>query len=207
MHILLLGTLLLALPPGRYIGVVAERTPVQRVDLDLRADGTAVFGGARYRWRRSGPLLRLVASDGDLTLEVDGQCLEGPPFGRVCLSPAPPLPETPPPTPVPPRPEAWRGAWAHTASGGTLVIELGGDGRYVMRQPGLVTRGGWRGDDGGFTLVPDGGEPLTYAARRQGADLLVGGGDLPTEVRFRRHRAGRYNPVPSPAEGRPGREP
>ncbi len=201
MHLLLLLALA-SLAPGRYVGIAAAG----RVDLELTADGHAIYGGAPYRWRleaspKSGDTLRLTAEHGELALRFVDGCLLGPPFGRVCLTSAPLPPETSPP--APPRPEAWRGAWAHTASGGTLVLELRPDGAYEMRQPEAKTTGRWRGDAGGFTLIPAGGAPLRYRARRSGPDLWVGGGDLPGEVRFRRFEGPRYTPPPPVSGGDP----
>lgn len=190
MHLLLA---LFALAPGRYVGTA----PAGRIDLELRADGTAVFGGAPYSWRIDGATLHL----GDLALRIDGDCLRGPPFGEVCLRPAPLPPITEPAQA--PRPDAWRGAWTHRASGGAVTLTLLPDGRYQMQQPEGVTSGRWRGDARGFTLMPDGGAALRYRARREGEELVVSGGDLPTEVRFRRPDAGRYTP-PLPG-GDPGR--
>lgn len=84
-----------------------------------------------------------------------------------------------------PRPLALIGAWRHRASGGALVLRLSGDGRYAIEQPeGPATTGRWDADGERLTLTPAGGEPLTYTARRDGAALIVGGGDLPTAVRF-----------------------
>lgn len=193
----MLFLLLASLGPGRYVGAA----PDGRVDLELRADGSAFFGGAAYRWRLAGDTLHLGGDHGPLALRVDGDCLVGPPFGRVCLVPAPLPPVRRPP--ASPRPEAWRGRWAHTASGGTLVVVMTADGTYEMRQPEQTTTGRWRGDRAGFTLVPEGGEALRYRARRDGEDLVVSGGDLPTEVRFRRWRPDRYNPPPPVSGGDP----
>ncbi len=186
MHLLLL---LASLAPGRYVGTA----PDGRVDLELRVDGTAVFGGAPYAWRIEGNTLHL----GDLRLRIEGECLRGPPFGEVCLRPAP-LPPIVEPR-QPPRPEVWRGAWSHTASGGTLVLVLAPAGADEMRQPEGVPGGRWRGDAAGFTLTPAGGQALRYRARREGDELFVSGGDLPSEVRFHRSTEDRYTPPPSAA--------
>ena len=143
----------------------------------------------------------LGADHGDLVLRVDGDCLVGPPFGRVCLKAAPLPPQRHPPKP--PRPETWRGGWAHTAIGGTLVVVLAADGAYEMQQSTQTTTGRWRGDATGFTLIPEGGAPLRYRARRDGDALLVSGGDLPSEVRFHRWDPDRYNPPPTVSGGVP----
>ncbi len=195
MHLLIL--LLASLGPGRYIGTASEG----RVELDLGPDERAVFGGAPYRWRIADDRLYLEAPGQKLVLRVDGTCLVGPPFGRVCFEPAPLPPMRHPPKP--PRPEAWRGGWAHTASGGTLVVVLAADGVYEMRQSAQTTTGRWRGDATGFTLVPEGGMPLRYRARRDGEALVVSGGDLPSEVRFHRWDVDRYNPAPTVSGGVP----
>ncbi|MCB9547492.1 MAG: hypothetical protein H6706_16830 [Myxococcales bacterium] len=177
-----LGTPTLA--PGRYVGVVDTGI----VWLVLAADGAATYGEAPYRWRQADGVLHL---DGPtplaLTLDAAGRCLTGPPFGHVCLRPVPVVE----PTPAPPveRPAAFVGAWQHTASGGTLRLDLSPDGGYVMVQqatgdPVVETRGAWHGDAAGLVLTPAGGGALRYRARRAGADLLLGGGDLPLDVRF-----------------------
>ncbi len=183
MHLIV--PLLLTLAPGRYL---AETPAGERVELVLHADGRALFGGAACAWEQSAGALRLGAH----VLKEDGGCHVGPPFGRLCFSPAPltvPRDPAPPPAPAP-----LVGEWVFSGSGGELVLALGAGGAYEMRQPGLVTRGRWRGGDGSLVLVPDGGGPIRYRARRGGADLLVAGGDLPSEVRFRPRRSGRYTP-------------
>jgi hypothetical protein len=172
------------LDPGRYVGV----TEGGRVEFELRADGSAVLGEAAVRWTRAGDVLVLSPAVGapyEVTVmqEGDAVVLVGPPFGRMRLERA--VVESPPPPVMLP----WVGAWVHRASGGALVLRLRGDGVYVMQQRGIAgaafeATGRWRGEGARLTLTPDGGESLDYTARREGADLLIGGGDLPGEVRF-----------------------
>lgn len=176
------------LPPGRYAGHGSEG----RLDLQLLDDGRAIFGGAALRWRADGDTLVLKPPGGKaLRLTVrhdpDGAVLEGAPGGPIRLAPLPDI--TPVSPPSPPRPLPWIGAWLHRASGGALLLRLMGDGRYEMVQAGtdgraLPTAGAWSARGDALILTPAGGPPLTYTARRDGADLLIGGGDLPVEVRF-----------------------
>lgn len=176
----------LALGPGWYAG----RVPAGRVWLVLRADGTSTYGGAAYGWRIEGDTLHLTGAQPlDLKVETrNGQpCLVGPPFQRVCLSPVPVA--EPPPAPARRQPAQWVGRWKHAATGGRLVVVLEVDGRYRMIQdvvgdPEAETAGTWQGDEAGVVLEPAGGTPLRYRARRAGPDLLLGGGDLPLDVRF-----------------------
>lgn len=177
-----------ALAPGRYAGESAAGL----VWVWLKADGSARFGGADYRWRIDDAILHLEgATPLALTItEAAGRpCLDGPPFERVCLRPAP-LAE---PTPPPPRrrPPALVGGWRHSASGGTLDLLLDAAGRYVMTQAATGdaaarTTGAWHADDAALVLTPDGGAALRYRVRRAGDSLLVDGGDLPMRVVFRR---------------------
>lgn len=188
--IALLATLLAPLAPGRYAGQV----PGARVDLTLFEDGRAIFGGAALRWSTTDDTLVLEAPGGRKTVLTvhhgpGGTRLEGSPYGSIALTPLPDIEPVKPAAPI--RPLAWVGAWRHRASGGALVLRLIGDGRYEMQQPVTpgetaipAVGGGWTGDDGRLSLTPDGGAPLTYTARRDGDDLLIGGGDLPVEIRF-----------------------
>lgn len=185
---LLLLTGLLALAPGRYAGESAAGL----VWVWLKADGTARFGGAEFTWRQAGETLRLDGAQ-PLTLtivEVEGRtCLDGPPFERICLTPAPLSTVKPPPKRV--QPPALVGRWQHVATGGSLDLLLIADGRYVMRQAATGdaaerTTGRWHGTDDTLTLTPDGGAALAYRARRTGSNLLISGGDLPMTVRFAR---------------------
>lgn len=172
------------LDPGRYVGVTAGG----RVGLELRGDGSAVFGEAAVRWARTGDVLVLTPAVGApyevaVIREGDAVVLVGPPFGRMRLEVAAVD------SPAPPVMLPWVGAWVHRASGGALVLRLRGDGVYRMEQRGIAgaafeAAGRWRGEGARLTLTPDGGDPLDYTARREGADLLIGGGDLPGEVRF-----------------------
>lgn len=195
MSLLLAMTLALAAPasaaaptpplaPGRYAGTSAEG----RVDLTLYDDGRAVFGGAALRWRAEGAIIVLRAPGGGerrLVVERDdaGAAFTDPTLGRVQLRPLPAIEPVRAPAPV--RPLAWIGAWRHRASGGELALRLRADGRYEMQQDGADPQGGaWQAVEGTLVLTPDGGPPLGYRARLEGGALVVGGGDLPVEVRF-----------------------
>ncbi len=187
-----LTALLLSAPPapGRYAGEV----PHGRIDLALLDGGRAIFGGAALRWRTEGEALILKAPGGRelrLTMrhDADGALLEGSAFGPIRLTPLPDI--EPVRDPAPARPLAWVGGWRHTAPGGALVLRLRGDGRYALAQPtgpGAPpipdAEGTWSALDGRLILTPDGGTPLSYRARRDGDALVLGGGDLPVEVRF-----------------------
>lgn len=188
----LLTVLLLGAPPapGRYAGEAAGG----RVDLALLEDGRAIYGGAAMRWRAEGDAVVLKAPGGRetrLTLrhDDDGAFLEGGPFGPVRLIPLPTIEPVYDPAPV--RPLAWVGAWRHSAPGGTLVLRLRGDGRYALAQPTAEgeppipeATGSWQATGQQLLLTPDGGAPLSYRARRDGDALVLGGGDLPVDVRF-----------------------
>ncbi len=107
MHLIV--PLLLTLAPGRYL---AETPAGERVELVLHADGRALFGGAACAWEQSAGALRLGAH----VLKEDGGCHVGPPFGRLCFSPAPltvPRDPAPPPAPAP-----LVGEWVFSGSGG-----------------------------------------------------------------------------------------
>lgn len=179
---------LLALAPGRYLG----EAPSGQVWLWLKADGAAEFGGAPVTWRIDGDqLVMRGAETWRLTIveSKTGTCLTGPPFKRLCLTPAPLAALAP--APVRQRPAAWIGGWRHEATGGSLSLMLTEDGRYRMQQAATgdapsETVGVWHGTADALTLIPDGGHPLTYRARRAGPSLFIGGGDLPMEVRFAR---------------------
>lgn len=176
------------LPPGRYAGHAAAG----RVDLELHPDGRAVFGGVSMRWTTDGPLLVLRPPAGPpLRLTVrhqdDGAVLDDSPFGPIRLAPRPRIEPIVPPPPI--RPLDWIGGWLHRASGGDLRLRLVGDGTYAMVQTGgdgvpFETRGTWSAEGDRLVLTPAGGAPLVYTARRDADDLVIGGGDLPVEVRF-----------------------
>ena len=187
----LLAALLLGAPPGpgRYTGEV----PGGRIDLVLFEDGRAIFGGAALRWTTQGEALVLKAPGGraiNLTMRHGdgGAVLDGSDFGPIRLMPLPASTPARPAAPV--RPLDWVGAWRHDAPGGALILRLRGDGRYAMEQPttgGVAippATGQWHAVDGRLVLTPDGGAPLSYVVRRDAADLVIGGGDLPAEVRF-----------------------
>ncbi|MGK0361503.1 MAG: hypothetical protein ACI9U2_003821 [Bradymonadia bacterium] len=180
----------MTLAAGRYAG----DSDAGRVWIWLKRDGAAEFGGVAYRWRQADGRLQL---DGihpktePLSLTITAvkarTCLDGPPFTRVCLTAAP----LPAPAPIAPRqrPTHLRGAWRHSATGGTLTLALTANGRYTMHQAATgdaaeQTHGQWHGDDAHLSLIPDGGERLTYRARRAGPDLFISGGDLPMTVRL-----------------------
>ncbi len=182
MHLLILlltVSLSNALPPGLYRGACEAG----RVDLELQ-EGWARFGGLRYAAKVEGATLVLEREGQTLRLRVEpGPVLLGPPYGRVLLQRQPERPA--PPRARPDRPADLRGAWRHQASGGSLTLVLGAEGDYTMRQTGAEdTMGTWRGDAEGITLLPRGGHPQRYRARRKGARLFVSGGDLPGEVAF-----------------------
>ena len=173
---------------GRYEG----SAPEGRVWLDLRPDGRAELGGARFDWKQEGDRLLLVGAQKTHRLKVEqssaGLALRGPPFGVLWLRPAPWPSAHQKPSEKPARPSEWLGGWAHVASGGRLTLELRLDGRYMMTQsdggPGVQTHGRWSAPDGALELTPDGGSPLRYRARRQDRRLLIRGGDLAFEVAF-----------------------
>ena len=187
---LLLSLLAPTLAPGRYAGDAAAG----QVWVWLKPDGAAEFGGVAYRWRMGDGRLQLdpvhpQTAPLSLTItEIAARtCLDGPPFRRVCLTPAP----LPAPAPIAPRrqPTYLHGAWRHSAVGGALTLVLTADGRYTMRQMATgdaaeQTHGRWHGDDAHLSLIPDGGDSLTYRARRAGPDLFISGGDLPMTVRL-----------------------
>lgn len=173
------------LPPGAYTG----HAPGGPVGFELRADGTATLGGAPVGWRRDGDTLVITPGAGSpyvvrVTEEAGGVVLVGPPFGWLRLEPAGEPAATAPPVPLP-----WVGAWLHRATGGALVLHLRGDRTYTIEQrgvpgPAAETTGRWQGEGTRLTLTPTDGAPLDYTARRDGDALVVGGGDLPGEVRF-----------------------
>lgn len=188
MNTALIVASLLALAPGRYAG----DSPAGLVWVWLNPDGSARFGGVDCAWRQEGEILHL---DGPTPLALrvvtraGRACLEGPPFERICLTPAPLAPVQPVAPQV--QPPALVGGWRHEASGGALDLLLAADGRYTMLQAATGdaaerTHGRWHGTAEQLTLIPDGGPPVAYRARRAGASLLIGGGDLPMEVRFGR---------------------
>lgn len=173
-----------ALLPGQYAGQTATGDAIA---LHLRADGTAQHAGADWRWAADGDVL--VLRRGDTTrrwrVRIDARgavTLEGAPFGRATVQP---LRFDPPPAPPPSRPKAWLGTWAHRGSGGTLLLDLAAEGAVTLGPAGEPpARGTWRAADGALVLAVDGGPTLRYMARRDGARLVLRGGDLPGAVVF-----------------------
>ncbi|MCB9526616.1 MAG: hypothetical protein H6702_25015 [Myxococcales bacterium] len=173
-----------ALLPGQYTGQTATG---QALALHLRADGTVDHAGTTWRWAAEGDGLVLTAGAERrrwaVAVDAAGQVvLTGPPFGRATLrlmaldAPAAPPPE---------RPAGWQGTWAHRASGGTLLLTLTADGRAALGPAGEPpARATWRAADGALVLAVDGGPPVRYMARRDGADLVLRGGELPGAVVF-----------------------
>lgn len=200
------------LTPGRYATTAGDRW----LELTLRADGGAVFGGAPYRWAMQAGVLELKPPGGEplrLTAATRGgqPTLLGSPFGPLIVRRLPPLPPdlerganrepapdaaadaaadaAPEPAALSPRPFAWRGTWLHRGPHGEVVLRLVGDGSYTqtrltLGQPPRATSGRWSADFGALILHPAGGGPTRYAARRDGPDLELWGGDLPQRVRF-----------------------
>lgn len=183
-----------AQPASVAVGRYAGDSPAGRVWVWLKADGAAEFGGVAYRWRQANGRLLLDGvrpETSALVLQVihvkSSTCLIGPPFTRVCLTPAP----LPAPAPIAPRvrPPHLQGAWRHSATGGSLTLVLTPGGRYTMHQnatgdAATQTHGQWHGDAAHLSLIPDGGARLVYRARRAGPDLFISGGDLPMTVRL-----------------------
>ncbi len=164
MPLLVLSLLLTPpLPPGRYLGTGPGGTMV----LELGADGAAlIFEG--------GPT--------PLRLRVDaGPCLVGPVVERLCLTAAP----LPAPTPwwrlTVERPPALVGAWAAAEPGDAFTLRLDADGAFVTPD----ARGRWHLADDTLVVTFDGGEAVLYRARRDGAFLRLGGGDLAGDLLLR----------------------
>lgn len=192
------------LAPGHYRGVCQQGF----IDLTLRSDQTAHFGGVDYTWQQQPGRLNLQRKQGaDLTFTVGPDFIEGPICGRIWLTPmaghsAQLTPKTPTRTPKPPTEadhaltRAITGTWRFTATGGTLLLELLPSGAMRMRQQHgdeaapLENTGRWRvtagplKQSGALTLETDGGGPLRYDVRWTPERLFVRGGDLPTEVGF-----------------------
>lgn len=179
----------LLVPPASFEGYAIDG----RVDLELRADGSARFGGAECRATTGGALV-LTCGAQTYTLEVSGDAdapvLLGPPFGRVDLRRVERPAETPP-APPPPPDRSLAGAWRFEASGGALTLVLAGDGGYTMLQEATggapsTSTGRWQSDGESLTLVPEGGAALRYRVARGDDRLRIGGGDLPSDVELRK---------------------
>lgn len=182
MWVLLLAALV---GPGRYAGTTADGG---RVWLELRADGRGQWGETPGTWALAGETLtfndrtwRVVPrAEGDPCLE-DGQA-------RICLRYAA-APERVQPAPA--RPEPYVGVWKHTASGGALTLFLTPPGGVMLIEAGpggmpKQTMGRWQVEDDRWLVLTLGeGPPLRYHVKREGADLVLSGGDLPFPIRFR----------------------
>lgn len=143
--------------------------------LRLSSDGRYTLADVQGRYELNGSDLRLTSADGrvlQFRIRIKGDRLE---LGSPALSSVL--------TFVRFRPErALTGLWVAHLPNGTLMLKLGGDGRFAL---GAHT-GAWSIDGEQITLTKSKTEVVTYTWQFSAGELTLNGGDLDRPLRFKR---------------------